>query len=106
MILSYHSYIFCQDALRQQKILDNLDKPEGGFDGLMQVAVCESVRRSRGVFGAQSYIYDAGFFQKQFMATRVRLRKEDAHMRAEIKPNWTDFISFNIRQTCLLFAQI
>ena len=35
--------LYLQDRVKQQNISGNLDVPEGGFDALMQVAVCEDV---------------------------------------------------------------
>jgi len=35
--------LYLQDSVKEQNISGNLDVPEGGFDALMQVAVCENV---------------------------------------------------------------
>lgn len=35
--------LYLQDSVKEQNISGNLDVPEGGFDALMQVAVCEDV---------------------------------------------------------------
>ena len=35
--------LYLQDSIKEQNISGNLDVPEGGFDALMQVAVCEDV---------------------------------------------------------------
>lgn len=36
-------FFLLQTKITEQKISGNLDAPEGGFDALMQVAVCENV---------------------------------------------------------------
>lgn len=41
----YFFDIVLQNAVKEQNISGNRDLPEGGFDGLMQVAVCDKVRR-------------------------------------------------------------
>ena len=37
------NFFLLQTKINEQKISGNLDAPEGGFDALMQVAVCEKV---------------------------------------------------------------
>jgi len=41
----------------QQQISGNLDSPEGGFDAIMQVAVCEVSGR---FFGRLNFVFPAG----------------------------------------------
>lgn len=43
-----------QDKVKEQVISGNLDEPEGGFDALMQVAVCEKVSPMQLVYTAAS----------------------------------------------------
>lgn len=44
----------------QQQISGNLDSPEGGFDAIMQVAVCEVGRRSLGPSPRSTACADSG----------------------------------------------
>ena len=44
MYTCLHFGSFLQTEINKQVISGNLDAPEGGFDALMQVAVCEKVK--------------------------------------------------------------
>ena len=40
----FNVFFLLKSAVKNQVISGNLDIPEGGFDGLMQIAVCDQVR--------------------------------------------------------------